>query len=65
MITFAQLVGGIAASGVAKGVTLSSFAVGNEVVAGLSDGKALVIEMLTTAVLVFAVLMMAVEKHKA
>lgn len=65
MITFAQLIGGVAAAGVAKGVTLSNFSVTNTTVKGISDGQGLAIEMFTTAMLVFTVLMMAAEKHRA
>lgn len=64
MTTIAQLLGGIAAAGVAKGVTLSNFTVTNSTVKGLGNGQALAIEMFTTAMLVFTVLMMAAEKHR-
>lgn len=64
MITLAQLLGGIAAAGVAKGVTLSNFSVTNTTSKGLGNGQGLAIEMFTTAMLVFTVLMMAAEKHR-
>jgi aquaporin related protein len=61
----AQLVGGIAAAGVAKGLTLGSFSVVDEITSGLSAGRALAIEMLTTGLLVLTVLMMIAEKHQS
>lgn len=64
MITFAQFLGGIAAAGVSKGVTLSNFTLTNSTVGGLGNGQGLAIEMFTTAMLVFTVLMMAAEKHR-
>jgi len=64
MITIAQLLGGITAAGVAKGVTLSNFSLTNSTVSGLGNGQGLAIEMFTTAMLVFTVLMMAAEKHR-
>ncbi|KAF8318669.1 aquaporin-like protein [Clavulina sp. PMI_390] len=64
LITIAQLLGGIAAAAVTKGVTLSNFSVTNTTVGGLGNGQGLAIEMFTTAMLVFTVLMMAAEKHR-
>jgi aquaporin rerated protein, other eukaryote len=64
LIFLAQLIGGIAAAGVAKGLTVSEFVLTNATVSGLTNGKALAIEMFTTSMLVFTVLMMAAEKHR-
>lgn len=65
MITFAQFLGGIAAAGVSKGITLSHFSTINYTASGLGNGQGLAIEMFTTSLLVFTVLMMAAEKHRA
>ncbi|SCZ90034.1 BZ3500_MvSof-1268-A1-R1_Chr9g10683 [Microbotryum saponariae] len=64
-VVIAQLLGGIAAAGLSKGVTLGTFSVQNSLVVGLSSGKGLVIEMLTTALLCFTVLMLAAEKSRS
>ncbi|KAK4058689.1 Aquaporin-1 [Microbotryomycetes sp. JL221] len=61
----AQLLGGIAAAAVTKGVTLGNFAVTNALTPGVSTGQGLGIELLTTAMLTFTVLMTAAEKSKA
>lgn len=81
----AQLLGGIAAAGAAKGLTIGSFGVTNTLSAGVSvgriespsdfgrsftltflpqQGQGLGIEMFTTSLLVFSVLMLAAEKSK-
>ncbi|KAK4053109.1 Aquaporin-1 [Microbotryomycetes sp. JL201] len=64
-IAIAQFVGGIAAAAVVKGVTIGNFAVSNALTPGVSTGQGLGIELLTTAMLVFTVLMTAAEKSKA
>ncbi|SCV69973.1 BQ2448_1367 [Microbotryum intermedium] len=64
-VVIAQLLGGIAAAGLSKGVTLGTFSVQNSLVTGLSSGKGLIIEMLTTALLCFTVLMLAAEKSRS
>lgn len=63
-ITIAQLVGGIAAAGTAKGLTLGTFGVVNTLSAGVSTGQGLGIELFTTALLVFTVQMTAIEKSR-
>ena len=63
-ITIAQLVGGIAAAGTAKGLTIGEFGVINALSTGVSTGQGLGIELFTTALLVFTVLMLAAEKSK-
>ncbi|KAM0792508.1 hypothetical protein ACM66B_005178 [Microbotryomycetes sp. NB124-2] len=64
-IAVAQFVGGIAAAAVVKGLTLGNFAVSNALTPGVSTGQGLGIELFTTAMLVFTVLMTAAEKSKA
>ncbi|ORY81295.1 aquaporin-like protein [Leucosporidium creatinivorum] len=63
-VIVAQLLGGIAAAGVAKGFTLGDFAVGNRIAQGTSYRQAFGIEMFATALLVFTVLMLAAEKSR-
>jgi aquaporin rerated protein, other eukaryote len=46
-----QLLGGIAAAGVAKGFTLGQFSVGNRVADGISYRQAFGIEMFATSLL--------------
>ena len=53
--TFAQLAGGIAGAWTARGLSVGTFGLNNTTVAGLSNGKALAIEMFTTAFLCFTV----------
>ncbi|ORY90817.1 aquaporin-like protein [Leucosporidium creatinivorum] len=60
----AQLLGGIAAAGAAKGLTIGTFGVTNTLSDGVSIGQGLGIEMFTTSLLVFTVLMLAAEKSK-
>lgn len=58
------MLGGIAAAGAAKGLTLGPFGVANRVAPGISYGQAWGVEMFTTALLVFTVLMLAAEKSR-
>lgn len=64
LIFFAQLIGGIAAAGVTKGLTLESFSLVCVTAKGLGAGVGMAIEMFTTAMLVLTVLMLLVEKHR-
>ncbi|KAL8279137.1 hypothetical protein RQP46_008393 [Phenoliferia psychrophenolica] len=57
--------GGIAAAGVAKGLTLGDFSTENTTTGSLSAAQGLFIEMFTTTLLCFTVMMTAAEKSKA
>lgn len=63
--SIAQIVGGIAAAAVAKGITIGTFATANALTAQMNVGQGLAVELFTTALLVFTVLMCAAEKSKA
>jgi len=65
LLLIAQLVAGIAAAAVASGLTPGPLNVSNKLVDGVSHTRGLFIEMFLTAQLVLAVLVLAVEKHKA
>ncbi|KAF8317787.1 aquaporin-like protein [Cantharellus anzutake] len=69
LVFFAQMIGGIAAAAISKGLTVQrgpiGFSVVNKTANGVSNGQALGIEMFTTSVLVFSVLMLAAEKHRS
>ncbi|KAK4699097.1 hypothetical protein P7C70_g7169, partial [Phenoliferia sp. Uapishka_3] len=59
-----QLLGGIAAAGLANVSTLGPLNVANATSDGVSNGKAVAIELFCTMLLCFTVLMTAVEKSK-
>ncbi|KAL8290423.1 hypothetical protein RQP46_002681 [Phenoliferia psychrophenolica] len=65
MIVPAQLLGGICAAGLAKVLTLGAFGVETTLSPGVSNAQGLFIEMFTTALLTFTVLMTAAEKSKS
>ncbi|KAL8283160.1 hypothetical protein RQP46_005938 [Phenoliferia psychrophenolica] len=65
MIVPAQMIGGIAAAGLAKSLTLGTFGVETTLAPGVSNAQGLFIEMFTTALLCFTVLMCAAEKSKS
>ncbi|KAL8292714.1 hypothetical protein RQP46_001326 [Phenoliferia psychrophenolica] len=65
MVVPAQLVGAIAAAGLAKATSIGPLNVANGTADGVSDGQALSIELLTTMLLCFTVLMCAAEKSKS
>ncbi|QSS53779.1 aquaporin [Histoplasma capsulatum var. duboisii H88] len=65
LVIIAQLVGGIAAAGVASAIFPTSLAVGTRLINGTSIAQGLFIEMFLTAQLVLTILMLAVEKHTA
>jgi aquaporin rerated protein, other eukaryote len=58
------MLGGIAAAGAAKGLTLGPFGVANRVAPGISYSQAWGVEMFTTGLLVLSVLMLAAEKSR-
>ncbi|KIW01655.1 uncharacterized protein PV09_06840 [Verruconis gallopava] len=65
VLLIAQLVAGIAAAALADGLSPGPLNVSTKVAEGVSDVRALFIEFFLTAQLVLAVLVLAVEKHKA
>jgi aquaporin related protein len=65
LLLIAQLVAGIAAAAVADGLTPGPLNVSNKLSDGVSNVRGLFIEVFLTAQLVLAVLVLAVEKHKA
>ncbi|KAM0747493.1 aquaporin-like protein [Meredithblackwellia eburnea MCA 4105] len=65
LVVVAQLIGGISAAGVAKGLVIGSFAVENSLTDGISNAQGTFIEMFTTGMLCFTVMMTAAEKHKS
>lgn len=64
MVVPAQIVGAIAAAGLAKATSIGPLNVNNTTAAGVSNGQAISIELFTTMLLVFTVLMCAAEKSK-
>ena len=60
-----QLVGGIAAAGIVAAIFPGQISFANGLGNGTSKWQGLVIEILLTAELVFTILMLAVEKHRA
>ncbi|KAL8280274.1 hypothetical protein RQP46_007388 [Phenoliferia psychrophenolica] len=64
MIVPAQMAGGACAAALAKLLTLGEFGVENSLAPGISVVQGLFIEMVTTALLCFTVLMCAAEKSK-
>lgn len=65
MVVIAQLVGGIAAAAVAAGMLPTPLAVETTLGPTTSIVQGLFIELFLTAQLVFVILMLAVEKHRA
>jgi aquaporin related protein len=57
--------GAIAAAAVAKGITIGTFSTANSLTAEMNVGQGFAVELFTTAMLVFTVLMCAAEKSKA
>lgn len=64
-VVCAQLLGGIAAAGAARGLTIGKFGLTNTLAPGVSTGQGLGIELATTAMLSFVVLMLTTEKSKS
>ncbi|KAL8280273.1 hypothetical protein RQP46_007387 [Phenoliferia psychrophenolica] len=64
MIVPAQMAGGACAGALAKVLTLGEFGVENTLAPGITIAQGLFIEMFTTALLCFTVLMCAAEKSK-
>lgn len=65
MVVVAQLLGGIAAAGVVGGLFPGEMNVNTSLGGGTSAVQGCFIEMFLTAELVFVILMVAAEKHKA
>jgi len=65
LFIIAQLAGGIAASAVLLGLMSDPLAAGTSLAPGTSVVKGLFIEMFLTTLLVFTILLLAVEKHRA
>lgn len=65
VIFLAQIVGGIAGAAVVSGLLPGEMSVGTALGGGCSVVQGLFIEMFLTAELVFAIFMMAAEKHRA
>ncbi|ETS75744.1 hypothetical protein PFICI_12688 [Pestalotiopsis fici W106-1] len=64
LVVPAQLLGGVAAAAVVGALLPGPLAVGTALGAGISVGRALVLEMLLTAELVLTIFMLAAEKHR-
>ena len=64
LVVPAQVLGGITAAGLAKVLSIGPLGVENGVAPGVSNGQAISMEMLTTALLCFTVLFTAAEKSK-
>lgn len=65
LIVAGQMLGSIAASAVIRGLLPNGEAAGTELSAGTSVTQGLFIEMFLTAQVVFAIFMLAAEKHRA
>ncbi|OJD14346.1 hypothetical protein AJ78_05311 [Emergomyces pasteurianus Ep9510] len=65
LVIVAQLLGGIAAAGVASALFPIPLTIGTRLGRGTSIAQGLFIEMFLTALLVIAIIMLAVEKHRA
>jgi len=65
LIGIAQLVGGIAASGLVEGLTPGQLAVGTALAKDVSIVQGLFIEVFLTAQLMITIFLLAVEKHRA
>ncbi|KAK8074779.1 aquaporin-like protein [Apiospora hydei] len=65
LIVVGQILGSIAASAVIRGLLPNGNAAGTELAAGTSVTQGLFIEMFLTAQVVFAIFMLAAEKHRA
>ncbi|KAK8016420.1 aquaporin-like protein [Apiospora rasikravindrae] len=65
LIVAGQMSGSIAASAVIRGLLPNGTAAGTELAAGTSVTQGLFIEMFLTAQVVFAIFMLAAEKHRA
>ena len=65
LVVVSQLVGGIAAAGIVSVLYPGQLNVRTSLGAGTSKAQGLFIEMFLTAELVFAIFMLAAEKHKA
>ena len=65
LVVVAQIVGGIAAAGIVAVLYPGQLNVRTSLGAGTSKAQGLFIEMFLTAELVFAIFMLAAEKHKA
>ena len=65
LVVLAQIVGAIAAAAVVAGLTPGPLKVGTALAGGTSVARGLFIEMFLTAQLVFAIFMLASEKHRA
>ncbi|KAK8122416.1 aquaporin-like protein [Apiospora sp. TS-2023a] len=65
LIVAGQMLGSIAASAVIRGLLPNGTAAGTELSAGTSVTQGLFIEMFLTAQVVFAIFMLAAEKHRA
>ena len=65
LVVLAQIVGAIAAAAVVAGLTPGPLKVGTALAGGTSVTRGLFIEMFLTAQLVFAIFMLASEKHRA
>lgn len=65
MLVFAQMVAGIAAAGTVKALTPFATASSVKLDPGVTIAQGIILEAILTAVLIFSVLMLAAEKHKA
>ncbi|CUS14675.1 unnamed protein product [Tuber aestivum] len=65
LVGIAQIVGGIAASGLVEGLTPGELAVGTTLAPGVSVVQGLFIELFLTAQLMLTIFLLAVEKHRA
>ncbi|OAX83267.1 hypothetical protein ACJ72_02378 [Emergomyces africanus] len=65
LVVVAQLLGGIAAAGVASAIFPIPLTVGTRLGRGTSIAQGLFIEMFLTAMLAIAIIMLAAEKHRA
>lgn len=65
LVIISQVLGGIAAAALVKALTAGPINVRVSIGGGISVAQALFMEMFLTAMLVFAIFMLAAEKHKA
>ncbi|CAN6619922.1 aquaporin-2 [Trichomonascus vanleenenianus] len=65
LLMFTQMVAGMAAAGAASALTPGPIKFNNALTPGVSRSRGLFLEMFGTAILSMAVVMMAVEKHRA
>lgn len=65
LLTIAQILGAIAASAIIDALTPGELAVKVALGGGISTAQGLFLEMFLTAELVFTIIMLAAEKHRA